>query len=200
MDERLTYHLLSGFVDSPTQLVASALRAMGLQAFTAPEGEFFIIGDSPVLVVRGVVNGERNLLNPGSQVILPVSSRCVLVYTWSTEMNVIESGGTLDREQVRLLNSDYYRETKCRYIYGRNAETLRRSQLLPLRWTPRERSNDVTSGWAMVQHLRQAKERLQAAQDAARTMAFEYGARELVDSAIAQSGVQPYYDFAAKTE
>ena len=199
-DERLTYDLLAGFVDSPTQLVAAALRAMGLQAFTPPEGELFIIGDSPVLVVRSAVNGETNLLNPGSQVILPISSRCVLVYTWSTEMNVIDGGGTLDREQVRLLNSDYYHGTKCRYIYSRNKETLRRSQLLPLHWIPRERSNDVRSGWAMVQDLRQAKERLQAAQDTAQARAFEDGARELVDLAIAQSGLRRYDDLAVKTE
>ena len=186
MDERLTYDLLSGFVDSPTQLVASALRAMGLQAFTAREGEFFIIGDSPVLVVRGVVDGERNLLNSGSQVILPISSRCVLAYTWSTEMNVIDGGGTLDSEQVRSLNSDYYHVTKCRYVYGRNKETLRRSRYLSLSWTPRGRSNDVSSGWMMMQHLRQTKERLQAAQNAAQAMVFEQGARELVDAAITQ--------------
>ena len=186
MDERLTHDLLAGFVDSSTQIVASALRAMGLQAFTAPEGEFFVIGDSPVLVVRGVVDGETNLLNPGSQVILPINSRCVLVYTWSIGMNVIDRGGILDREQIGSLNSDYHDGVKCRYLYGRNVETLRRSQLLPMSWSPRGRSNDVSSGWAMMQHLRQTKERLQAAQHAAQAGVFEEGARELVDAAIAQ--------------
>ena len=188
MDQRLTYDLLSGFVDSKTQQIGLALRLMGLRAFTPPEGEFFIIGDSPVLVVRGVVNGETNLLNPGSQVILPISSRCILVYTWATEMNVIGVGGTLDREQVRSLNSDYYRGTKCRYVYARNEETLRRSQLLPLKWTERERSNDVSSGWALTQHLRQFMQRRQAVQDVVQSMTFDYGARELVDTAITQSG------------
>ena len=160
---------------------------MGLQACTPTDGEFFIIGDSPVLVVRNSLNGETSLLNPGSQVILPVSSKCLLVYTWATEMNVIDEGGTLDRGQVRSLNSDYYHGTKCRYVYGRDEEVLKRSRLLSLKWAPRERSNDVNDGWAMMLQLQQIMERQRAAEEAEHATIREYGALELVDVAISQS-------------
>ena len=200
LDDRLPYDRLSGFMDLATSQVLMALRLMGLQAFNSAEGASFIIGDSPALVIRGAVNGETNLLNPGSQVILPISSRCLLAYTWSTETNLIDDGGTFDGEQVRSLNSDYYHGAKCRYIYGRDEETLRKSQQLSLHYTPRGRSNDVKSGWAMIQRLQQMAQRQHETQNTVQSMALEYGARELVDSAIAQAEPQRYYDFAVKTE
>ena len=200
LDDQLPYDRLSGFMDLTTSQALMALRLMGLQAFRPAEGASFIIGDSPVLVIRGAVNGETNLLNPGSQVILPIGSRCVLAYTWATETNLIDDGGTLDGEQVRSLNSDYHHGTKCRYIYGRDEQTLRRSQLLPLAWTPRARSNDVKSGWAMMQRLRQMAQRQHEAKNAVQAMALEHGARELVDSTIDQAELRRHYDFAPKTE
>ena len=187
LDGRLPYDRLSGFMDLTTSQVLMALRLMGLQAFKPAEGASFIIGDSPALVIRGTMKGETNLLNPGSQIILPISSRCLLAYTWATETNLIDDGGTFDGEQVRSLNSDYYHGAKCRYIYGRDEETLRRSQLLPLAWTPRGRSNDVKSGWAAMQRLWQMTQNQHEAQNVVQARALEYAAHELVGVAIAQA-------------
>ena len=160
---------------------------MGLQVYKPTDGEFFIIGDSPVLVVRDAVNGQTSLLNRGSQVILPISSRCILVYTWATQKNVVDDGGTLDREQVRSLNADYYHGTKCRYVYGRNQEVLKRSQLLSLKRTPRERSNDVKDGWFTMQSIQRMMERDLEAQHAQQANILEYAARELLEATISQS-------------
>ena len=98
------------------------------------------------------------------------------------------------------VNSDYYHGAKCRCIYGRDEETLRRSQLLPLAWTPRARSHDVKSGWEKMQRLWQVSQNLHEAQNVVQATALEYAARELVDETIAQAQLQRYYDFAPKTE
>ena len=187
-DKQLGHDWLSGFMDSRSNQIAIALSLMGLRAYRPTDGEFFIIGDSPVLVVPNAANGKASLGDPDSQVILPIHSRCMLVYAWTTEMNVIDDGGTLDREQVRSLNSDYCHGTECRYIYGRDEETLRRSRLLPLTWTPRKRSNDVKKGWSMMLYLQQIRQRQMAAQDAVRDRLRENATRELVEVAIAKPG------------
>ena len=140
------------------------------------------------------MNGGTSLLNPGSQVILPISSRCILAYTWATEMNLIADGGTCDKKQVRSLNSDYYHGTKSRYIYGRDEETVKRSRLLQVPWTPGERSNEVNNGWAMMQYLGQIRQEQLEAQKAMLDRRRDDGARELVELAIAQSEYTPSAD------
>lgn len=187
IDTRFTHDHLSGLMDLTGSQALMALRLMGLQAFKPADGESFIIGDSPVLAIRGAMNGGTNLLNPGSQVILPIGSRCILAYTWATETNMIDDGGTLDREQVRSLNSDYYHGAKCRHIYGRDEDTLKRARLLPLTWTPHERSNEVKSGWFMMQHLERMIQEQYKEQDMEQAKMIEYGARELVEQAITLS-------------
>ena len=186
-DQRLPQDWLSNFMKSTFNDVILALELMGLRVFRSPEGEFFIIGDSPVLVVRNAANGETSLLNRGSQVILPISSRYILVYTWETGMNVMNDGGTLDREQVHSLNSDYYHGTKCRHIYGRDEETLRRSQLKSPESPPRERSNDVKDGWTRMLQLEPKRQKQLEAQHAEQARILECAAHELADLAIAQS-------------
>ena len=128
VDGRSNHDYLSMAVGKQDGLVLKALGLMGLQVCQPAIGEFFIIGDSPVLVVRGTSNGVRNLLNAGSQVILPIHSRHVLVYGWETPENLIQFGNDADRKQVRSLNQDYFLGTNCRYIYGRDVESLRARQ------------------------------------------------------------------------
>ena len=185
-DERFHHDWVSTFMESPFNQVILSLRLMGLSVFKPTDGEFFIIGDSPVSVVRNAVSGETSLLNACSQVILPISSRCILVYTWAAKMNIINDGGTLDRAQVRSLNSDYYHGTKCRYIYGRDEETLIRSRLMSPEWAPRERSNEVNDGWAMMLQLEQIRRRQLEAQDAGQAMMRARVARELEPILIIQ--------------
>ena len=186
-DEGLPHDYVSAFMEAKSNQVTDVLRFMGLISCRPTDEEFFIIGDSPVLVARGVVNGESSLLNPGSQVILPIGSGCILVYAWATEMNVITDGGILGREQVRSLNSDYYHGTESHYFYGRNEEVLKRSRLMSLKWAPRERSNDVKDGWARMQYEQQIRQRQMESQDAAHARMLENGARELMEKAIAES-------------
>ena len=139
------------------------------------------------MVIRNAVNAVTSLLNPGSQVILPISSSCILVYEWATEMNGLDDGGALGRDQVRSLNSDYYHGTECRYVYGRDEDVLKRSRLMSLQWAPLERSNEVKDGWFRMKYEMQIRQRQLEEQDAAQAMMLGNDARELVELAIAQS-------------
>ena len=188
LDEMLGHNWLSGFMGSASNWIVIALGLMGLRAYKATDGEFFIIGDSPVLVVPNATNGNADLLNSSAQVILPIRSDYILVYAWTTDKNVIDNGGTLDKAQVRSLNSDYYHWTKSRCIYGRNEETVRRSGMLTLAGRPLERSNHVSNGWFMMQQIRRLMQRRRDAHNAVRARAREYAAREFVDATIAKSG------------
>ena len=187
LDEILGHNWLSGFMGSASNWIVIALGLMGLRAYRATDGEFFIIGNSPVLVVPNAANGKADLLNPSAQVILPIRRDYVLVYAWITDTNVIDNGGTLDKAQVRSLNSDYYHWTKSSCIYGRNEETVRRSGMLTMAGRPRERSNDVNNGWFMMQQIRHLMQRRREAHNAARARAREYAAREFVDVTAAKS-------------
>ena len=184
-DERFGYDWVSHYIESEFNQVLLSLSLMGLEAFRPPDGEFFVIGDSPVLVIRNSVAGQPNLLNPGSQVILPIGSRCMLVYGWSVDMNLIYDGGILDKEQVRSFNSDY-QETNSRYIYGRDEETIRQSQLLPLEWKPRQRSTDVNHGWHIMQFLQRVDQKQLEAEQATNATILDLGAQDLVARARAQ--------------
>ena len=186
-DETLPHDKLLGFMESKRNQVIDALRFMGLRAYRPTDGELFIIGDSPVLIVRNTVNGQTSLLNPGSQVILPIGSSCILVYSWATEMNIITDGGILGKEQVRSLNSDYYHGTNSRNIYGRNEEVLKQSRLLSLELPPGLRSNEVETGWFMMQRENQIRQRMLDEQDAEDARILENTAHELIELAIAQS-------------
>ena len=98
-DERMHHDLLSEFMGSTHNESLLALRRMGLRAFRPTDGEFFIIGDSPVLVIRGVLAEETNLLHPGSQILVPISKNCMLFYAWSNEMNLVDDGGILEKNK-----------------------------------------------------------------------------------------------------
>ena len=82
-----------------------------------------------MLVVRGAVNGVTSLLHPDSQIILPIGSSSVLVYSWTTDSNIIEDGDFLPGHQVRPLNADYFHGSQCPHLYGRDEELLKRSRL-----------------------------------------------------------------------
>ncbi len=185
-DERFGHDWVSQYIESESNQVLLSLNLMGLVAFKPPDGEFFVIGDSPVLVIRNSVAREPSLLNPGSQVILPIGSRCILVYAWSTDMNLVYDGGVLDKEQVRSLNSDYYHGTNSLRIYGRDEETIRRSQLLSLEWTPRQRSAELNQGWHIMQFLQRVGQRQLEAQQATSATILDLGAHDLVERARAQ--------------
>ncbi len=153
---------------------------MGLGVHEPVEGEFFTIGDSPVLVVRGIVGASKSLLNPGSQVILPIHSRRVLVYGWETPMNLIQPGDALSREQVRSLARDYYHESNSRYIFGRNRGSLKHVRMPQVPWSSGTHPAGVSDGCRAMQEelLRVSRSRAETAKGHRRELdAF---ARELV--------------------
>ena len=187
IDQGLSHDYLSASMDSASSMPRVALQLMGLRVFQAADRELFIIGDSPVMIARGTLDGTPSLLNPGSQIILPISSTRLLVYAWETETNVIGDGGTLDREQVRSLNADYYHGTSSRRIYGRNREVLERSLKLSLKWKPRERSTVVRDGWFQMQ-IEYTKDReLRQMEESSDAIKFDQAAQELVLMAIADA-------------
>ena len=147
IDERFTHDYLDISINPQDNLPLQALGLMGLTVYDAPADTAFVLGDSPVLILRGTTNGQRSLLNPGSQVILPIHSKKVLVYTWDKPSNLLDSGSPMHQKQVVSLGRDYYRNSNCRYIYGRNQELLGRSQMLQVEWVSPVRSNRVSEGW-----------------------------------------------------
>ena len=58
-----------------------------LQAFKPTQDASFVMGDALVLVVRGAICDDINLLDLDNQVILSIGSRCIFVYTWATGTN-----------------------------------------------------------------------------------------------------------------
>ena len=179
-DELCNHDYLKLMLDREDNKILTVLGFMGLTANYSTEQGPFIIGDSPVLAVRNSVEGTPSLLNPGSQVILPINSRCLLVYLWATPRNLIDKGPVLDKEQVLTLNRDYYHESDCRFLYGRTRETLETSRMLPLRWAPRTRSMAVGDGWHELQtRLREQDKQDQAA--AAEREELHQAVRQLVE-------------------
>ena len=130
------YHAMSTEDASPRRI----LRKMGLSVYQPPDDEFFVIGDSPVLVVRESWFNATNLLNRGSQVILPIQHSCLLVYDWSNQPNLIRYGGSVSLQQVRTLDEDYRYSSNCNYLYSRTQKALQRSSKLNLQWNAQDRS------------------------------------------------------------
>ena len=151
IQDRLPHDYLAISMAASDSTVRKALRLMGLRVLQPVGGGYFVIGDSPVLVVRGVVEGVRSLLNPGSQVVLPIGSRCLLVYDWETPTNIVQSGGVASVHQIRSLYDDYYYKSNCTHLYGRNHESLSFYRKLRLQWQPQERSTKVAQGWVRMQ-------------------------------------------------
>ncbi len=163
VDERLTHDYLKLLFDGEDNGILTVLGSMGLTANYATQDGSFIIGDSPVLAVRTSVGGDRDLRNPGSQVILPINSKCLLVYLWVTKKNLLEKGPVIDNEKALTLNRDYYHESNCRFLYGRTGDSLEKSRMLAIKWTPRTRDTRVSDDWyAMQTQLREQDERHQS--------------------------------------
>ena len=155
MDERLNHDYLTLTLGSENYAVQLMLHHMGLKAFFASEGDGFIIGDSPVLAVRSNAGPEGpNLVNPGSQVILPISTQCMLFYDWATVPNFIAHGGPIDSRQLLSLNQDYSHLSNCQFLYGRTEESLTQSRRPRVNWGNAKRSTEVSQGWSVFQqHL-----------------------------------------------
>ena len=190
VDQRLNHDYLTLTLGGENSVVPLMLSHMGLQAIYAAEGECFIIGDSPVLAVRNSVGtAESSLLNPGSQVILPISSQCILLYDWATAPNLINHGGTIDSRQLLSLNHDYSHNSNCRFLYGRSEESLTGSRQLSLNWGNPERSTEVSKGWVAMQQYLAGVQAKNAERDKRNEEYLRVEARELVMQAARQNQV-----------
>ena len=152
LDENFPHDYLTMMLEGQNSLVLRVLRFMGLWAVYSEQKESFIIGDSPILLIRNDGPTGHSLLNPGSQVILPIGWQCVLMYDWSIGINLIQAG-TTDRRQVVSLNQDYCQGSNCRYLYGKNEESLTRSRGLKLQWGNSQRPTEVNNGWLAMQQF-----------------------------------------------
>lgn len=160
IEERFSHDYLTLTFDREDNQILDVLGFMGLTANYALKEGAFIVGDSPVLVARNSVEGSPSLRNPGSQVILPINSKSLLVYQWAIPRNLLEKGPPVDKEQALSLNRDYYHESNCRFLYGRTTDSLEQSRMLRLQWTPRTRSTGISDGWAaMESQLREKEEK-----------------------------------------
>ena len=189
IDEQFNHDYLTLMFDEEDNQILAVLGFMGLTAnYSSKEGSF-IIGDSPVLAVRNSIDGFPGLRNPGSQVILPVSSKCLLVYQWATPRNLLEKGPVVDKEQALSLNRDYYHDSNCRFLYGRISDSLEQSRMLKLQWMPRTRSTAVADGWATMQSELQDKESRDRAKDVENREALSREAGLVVELARADLGI-----------
>ena len=185
VNNRLNHDYLNIAMEMDDNLVLTALSLMGLSVHEPEAGEFFVIGDSPVLIVRGTVDGERSLLNPGSQVLLPISSKRVLVYSWETPSNLIQPGVVLEREVVRSLSTDYYFQSGSLYIFGRHRASLEYARTSQNQRDASRRSTQANDGWAMMQSMLHLVSRSRAQKDQESETNFDLIARDLVTRAQA---------------
>ena len=183
LDERFNHDYLALMFGREDNQILSVLGFMGLTANYSSEEGSLIIGDSPVLAVRNSVEGKPSLRNTGSQVILPISSKCLLVYLWTTRRNLLDKGGVVDKEQVLTLNRDYYHESNCRFLYGRTRNALEQSRMLPLQWTPRTRSMEVADGWHAMQSQLQEQDDRNRVEEAADKEELLGAVRQVVERA-----------------
>ena len=178
-DGLMPHDYLNIAMDPKNIATLSALGLMGLQVHEGI-GENFIIGDSPVLVVYGTVDGSRSLLNPGSQVILPIQRKYVLVYSWETQFNLIQAGNPLSREQVCSLNRDYYHNSSSRYIFGRTRDSLTLAREPQAQQPSPQPSAEFNDGGLLIRRQLDRIFKLREQKQQANQIGFDAAAKELV--------------------
>ena len=182
LDGLFPHDYLNIAMASENKLSLTALGLMGLEVHKAAK-EFVVIGDSPTLVARGTIYGERSLLYPGSEVALPINSELVLVYSWTTQRNLIQEGSPLSRQQVRFLGQGYYHHTNGRYIFGRTHDAFRNVRERPAQRASPEHSAKFKDGWLIMRGITKRIYDLREQADQMDQRRFEDAARELVSNA-----------------
>lgn len=181
--DRLNHDHLSMAMNREHNLVLTALNHMELRVYRPANEEAFIIGDSPVLIVRGTVDGVTSLLYPGSQMILPIHSRCVLVYRWDSPANMPQSGTVLEHEQVQSLNKDYFHGSNSRCLFARTRTALEESSMPRTLHNTEPRSENVSDGWWNMQSDRLRNMKTIAERDAEYRRQIDLFARGVVRKA-----------------
>ena len=131
VDGILNHEVLSLSVDSPFPHLMWRSHI-----HIAPDGEYFVIGDSPVITIRSADGLPL-------QRILPISSKRVVTFTynlWRGRARILGGTDTLTKSSalssdvVRSLNAHYFHRTNSQYIYGKNETILKQSALQPREW------------------------------------------------------------------
>ena len=188
IDESINQDYLTLMLSREDGQILKMLAYMGLTANYHEGEESFIIGDSPVLMARDSTDGPANLLNPGSQVILPIGSKCILVYQWTIPTNLVDKGDTAGRQQVLSLNQNYYHNSNSRDVYGRTPESLEKSRMIQIKWTPGTRAGYVADGWSTMQSALNLKSAEDRVKDAVVDTGLRLATRQIVERARAQMG------------
>ena len=168
---------LDVILESGSGLVLMILHLMGLTVHKAKKP--VVLGDSAVIPVRRSVNGKPSLLNHGSEVLLPISSNYVLVYSWANPTNVIQRGNDLTPQQITTLGQAYYHFTQSRYLFGRTSEALRSAQMDP--HVP-DSDGTVTphnDGWLVMQEIAKQTEIAKVVEDRERRRRLEERIKQL---------------------
>ena len=189
IEEQFNHDYLTLMFDREDNQISAVLGFMGLTANYFSGDGSFIIGDAPVLAVRNSLDGFSSLQNPGSQVILPVSSKCLLVYQWATPRNLVEKAPQVDKEQALSLNRDYYHGSNCRFLYGRTSDSLEQSRTLQQQGMPRTRSIEVADGWEAMQSELRNQEVRDRTKDIEDREALSREARRVVELARTELGM-----------
>ena len=131
IDETLNHQVLPA-----NDIWRSQLMMPTLHVYSPPDGEYFIIGDSPVITISSADGFPL-------QRILPVSSRRVVTFTYNIprgriqilgESNARTISSTLTTDGVNSLNAHYFHRTSSQHIYGRNKSILQQSATHPPAW------------------------------------------------------------------
>ena len=186
VEQNLNYDYLYHAMSPPDAAPREILRRMGLSVYQPPYGESFVIGDSPVLAVRGSRFGTTSLMNPGSQLIFPIQHSRLLVYDWTYRRNLVRYGGCVSLEQVRTLDEDYRYRLNCGYLYGRTRESLLRSSKLSLQWSAQNRSEVVCDGWYAARVAQRELDESRARLNVQQQSTLRVIARQIVNEAAQQ--------------
>ena len=178
-------YLCHAFHFSP-QGPARILNWMRLTVFEPPHGEFFVIGDSPVIMGRAAHDGTASLWNDGSHLMLPIGSNHLLAYDWGDSSTPIRRGGNLDVTQLGAIDEYYRYSRRCRYVYGRTPDSIRRTTKLELQWHTKDLRSQGNTIRPMPRSLQRFLEQDWEAREAASTARLEDTARLMVLIAAGQ--------------
>ena len=178
-------YLCHAFRFSP-QGPARILNWMRLTLYEPPPGEFFVVGDSPVAIARATRDGMTNLWNDGSQLMLPVGSRHLLAYDWGDSPTPIRHGGNVNVSQLEAVDEYYRYGQRCRHIYGRTPDALRRTCKLKMQWHTTGSASRANQTRPMPRLLQHVLEQDWETREAASTSRLDDTARLMVSLAAQQ--------------
>ena len=165
---------------------ARILHSMCVTIYEPPPEEFFVIGDCPVVIHRENQGGMSNLWNEGSQLMLPVGSRHLLAYGWGDGSALVRHGGKLSMAQLGELDEYYRFGQRCRHVYGRTPDSLRRVSQLKLQWDTGDSPSRGNAAHAKNQLLYQYLEEDWKAREKESDAWLDATARLMVSVAAAQ--------------